>query len=187
MSRTVDSSSMARASAPAAARDETAEARLADFEALYEKHAEFLWRTIRSLGTGAADAEDLTHEVFLVAYKKLDSFEGRSSVRTWLCGIAIGLVKNHARKVKRRDLELPTAAASSTSTERSEAFDLVTRCLQDLDEHHRLLLVLAELEQLTAPEIAEVLGVNVNTIYARLRVAREQLEASLERHGGALR
>lgn len=176
-----------RENAPAAAGDQDAQARLADFDALYAQHARFLWRTIRSLGASAADAEDLTHEVFLVAYRKLGAFEGRSSVRTWLCGIAIGLVRNHARKVKRHQDEPPPPAARSSPTERSEATNLLTRCLQDLDEQRRLLFVLAELEQLSGPEIAETLGLSVNTVYVELRHAREQLEASLQRHSGAPR
>ena len=166
-------------------KDVNRSARIADFEALYDAHAEFLWRTIRGLGASAADAEDLTHDVFLVAYRKSGAFEGRSSVRTWLCGIAVGLVRNHSRKNLRRQPDAPSSPAAVSGSERSEAADLVSRCLQDLDEQQRLLIVLADLEQMTALEIAEVLGHNINTIYARLRVAREAFEASLLRHRGA--
>lgn len=169
--------------APSARDDTLADARLADLEALYDKHAAFLWRTIRGLGLSVADAEDLTHETFLVAHDRLQAFEGRSSVRTWLCGIALGLVKNHARKAKVRE-HAPGAEESGSTSDRSEAADLLQRCLRDLDDDMRLLFVLAEVEQLTAPEISEVLGTKVNTVYARLRIARAQFEAALEKHGG---
>ncbi len=159
----------------------------ADFDQLYEKHASFVWRTLRSLGVSRADADDATQEVFLTVFRKLGSFEGRSSLRTWLCGISVGVAKNHTRKVKRRsevDQALPKPG-SATPEAGSEALDLVTRCLDDLDEALRIVFVLSELEQLTAPEIAEVLTINVNTVYSRVRVAREQFEASVTRHGGA--
>lgn len=160
--------------------------RLADFDRLYEAHATFVWKTVRGLGVSKADADDATQEVFLTVYRKLGTFEGRSSLRTWLCGIAIGVARNHTRKVKRRtdaSDALPPAEKTST-TEGAEALDLVTRCLDDLDEPLRMVFVLAELQQLTAPEIAEVLAVNVNTVYSRLRLARERFEASVTRHGG---
>ena len=89
--------------------------------------------------------------------------------------------------MKRRsevDQALPKPGAA-TPEAGSEALDLVTRCLDDLDEALRIVFVLSELEQLTAPEIAEVLTINVNTVYSRVRVAREQFEASVTRHGGA--
>jgi RNA polymerase sigma-70 factor, ECF subfamily len=160
--------------------------RRADFDLLYEKHAAFVWRTLRSLGVSAADVDDAAQEVFLTVFRKLGSFEGRSSIRTWLCGIAVGVARNHTRKVKRREAAgdaLPKPSGATLS-EGAEALDLVTRCLNDLDESLRMVFVLAELEQLTAPEIAEVLTLNVNTVYSRLRLAREQFEASVVRHGG---
>jgi len=54
--------------------------------------------------------------------------------------------------------------------------------LEELDESKREVLVLAQLEEMTVPEIAEVLGANVNTIYARLRAARAEFEAAHARH-----
>jgi RNA polymerase sigma-70 factor, ECF subfamily len=168
------------------AREADTVALASDFDALYEKHAAFVWRTLRSLGVPSEDTEDAAQEVFSTVFRKLSAFEGRSSLRTWLCGIAVGVARNHTRKRKRRtglDAALPQPEATSPA-ESTEALDLVTRCLEDLDENLRMVFVLAELEQLTAPEIAEVLTVNVNTVYSRLRLARERFEQSLERHGG---
>lgn len=165
------------------------ERRLTDFDELYDKHVVFVWRTLRGLGLSEADAEDATQEVFLTVYKKLGSFEGRSSLRTWLCGIAIGIARNHTRKTGRRAraddrLSLETQPPAS---ERAEALDLVWRCLRQLDEPLRLVFVLAELEKLTAPEIAEALTVNVNTVYSRIRLARERFEAAVLREEGVAR
>src|SRR2546423_404581 len=85
----------------AAAAD--AATRLADFEVLYEKNAPFVWRTLRSLGVPHEDVEDTAQEVFTTVFRKLGAFEGRSSLKTWLCGIAIGVARNHTRKRRRRE------------------------------------------------------------------------------------
>jgi RNA polymerase sigma-70 factor (ECF subfamily) len=173
--------------AAAARRDEDAAARLADFDLLYEKHATFVWRSLQGLGVSRDDIEDLAQEVFTTVFRKLGSFEGRSSLRTWLFGVAVGVARNYARKRTRRlgvGAPLPDSASPDAS-HRAEALELVSRCLDDLDEGLRVVFILAELEQLTAPEIAEVLTLNVNTVYSRLRLARERFELSLEHHGGS--
>jgi RNA polymerase sigma-70 factor (ECF subfamily) len=170
----------------ATARDEALARLFEDFDRLYDAHAPFVWKTLRGLGLSKADTDDATQEVFLTVFRKLSSFEGRSSLRTWLCGIAVGVARNHTRKHHRRgaaDQSMPRADAGRSS-EATEALDLVSRCLDDLEEPLRMVFVLAELQQLTAPEIAEVLTVNVNTVYSLLRLARERFEASLARHGG---
>jgi RNA polymerase sigma-70 factor (ECF subfamily) len=169
-----------------ARRDVDAAARLADFDRLYEQHAAFVWRTLRSLGVSKEDIEDTAQDVFTTVFRKLGTFEGRSSLRTWLCGITVAVARNHTRKRHRREgLGVPAAPpATPSASESTEALDLVSRCLADLDDGLRMVFILAELEKLTAPEIAEVLALNVNTVYSRLRLARERFEASLERHGG---
>ncbi|MCA2978359.1 MAG: sigma-70 family RNA polymerase sigma factor [Myxococcaceae bacterium] len=167
--------------------DGDATIRLEDFDRLYAAHAPFVWKTLRGLGVARADVDDAAQEVFLAVYRKLGTFEGRSSLRTWLCGIAVGIARNHTRKTRRREAaseQLPSPGAPRTG-EATEALDLVGRCLDELDEPLRMVFVLAELQQLTAPEVAEVLTVNVNTVYSRLRLARERFEASVARHGGA--
>ena len=159
--------------------------RLADFDRLYEQHAAFVWRTLRGLGVSRDDIEDVAQEVFTTVFRKLGSFEGRSSLRTWLCGIAVGVARNHTRKRSRREgAGAPLPQASATPAENAETLDLVSKCLSELSEELRLVFILAELEQLTAPEIAEVLTINVNTVYSRLRLAREKFEESVVRHGG---
>src|SRR3954470_17967759 len=65
--------------------------------ALYEEHFEFVWRSLRRLGVSAASLDDATQEVFVVVFRRLADFEGRSSVRTWLFGIAIHVAQHHMR------------------------------------------------------------------------------------------
>lgn len=165
----------------------TAEADLANFDHLYDTYAPFVWRTLRGFGVSSADIDDAVQEVFLIVHRRLDEFEGRSSLRTWLCGITLGVARNASRKHRRHDAahaRLSAQERQTTAPAAVEAIDLVNRVLEDLDEDKRLVFVLAELEQLTAPEIAEALKVNVNTVSSRLRLARVAFEAGLARHGG---
>ncbi len=162
------------------------------FEQVYDTSFDFVAVTLRRLGVPAQTLDDALQEVFLVVHRRLSEFEGRSSLKTWLTRIAINVASDHRRLVKRKGghEELPeTLADQSTrdphqSAEHAEAIERLYRTLEKLDPDHRTVFVLVELEQLTAPEIAEVLGVKLNTVYSRLRVARERFQAALDELDG---
>ena len=159
------------------------------FPALYDDHVDIVWRALRRLVIPEANLEDSVQEVFVVAHRKLDSFEGRSSVATWLYGIAILVARNarrHARRHPEAELSeakepvMFTGLPDEVLLDREAAL-LVEKLLDQLDDDKREVLVLAELEQLSGAEIALSLGLNVNTVYARLRVARQQFDAAVQR------
>ncbi|MFO0762546.1 MAG: sigma-70 family RNA polymerase sigma factor [Byssovorax sp.] len=161
-----------------------------DFEAIYEDHFDFVWRNLRRLGVQEAQLDDAAQEVFLVVHRRLAEFEGRSSLKTWLFGILVRVAGDCRRAVRRKSphARSPGGAVDADSvadeaaesahdrTARSEAVRLLHRLLDELDDDKRAVFVLAELEQMSAPEIAESLGQNLNTIYARLRAARREFE-----------
>jgi RNA polymerase sigma-70 factor, ECF subfamily len=165
-----------------------------DFDAVYEQHFDFVWRNVRRLGVPQALVDDAVQEVFLVVHRRLGEFEGRSSVKTWLFAI-LARVASDARRAHRR--KSPHARSAEAAVEpdtiavegdgpheraaRAEDVTLLHRLLDALDDDKRAVLVLAELEQMTAPEIAESLGVNLNTVYARLRAARREFEQAVAR------
>jgi RNA polymerase sigma-70 factor (ECF subfamily) len=164
------------------------------FHAVYNDCFEFVWRTVRRLGVPAASVEDVVQDVFFTVHRRLGDFEGRSSVKTWVYSIALHLVRHHRRSWRRRDLpcareeetlveELPDSRGRTPlqATEIREEVRLVDELLRSLDDEKREVFVLAHLEQMTSPEIAEILGENLNTVYSRLRAAREQFEQALER------
>lgn len=161
--------------------------RLAD---VYEEHFDFVWRSARRMGVAEAAVDDVVQEVFLVAHRRLADFEGRSKIGTWLFGILMRVVSDYRRTLRRKGglAPLPEALASDGSdcpaglTEQREAVRVLHRLLDTLDDDKRAVFVLAELEQLTAPEIADALGVNVNTVYSRLRAARRTFDEALEAH-----
>jgi RNA polymerase sigma-70 factor (ECF subfamily) len=138
-----------------------------------------------------AQADDVVQEVFLVVHRKRAQFEGRSTFKTWLYGITLRVARVHRARSRRAacdqavDAELvraPEAARPDERAQSAEAARLVEGILDGLDDEQREVFVLAELEELSAPEIAEVLCVKLNTVYSRLRLARAAFAEAAARH-----
>jgi RNA polymerase sigma-70 factor, ECF subfamily len=165
-----------------------------DFEAVYEENFRFVWRATRRLGIDAGDIDDVVQEVFVVAHRKLSGFEGRSQLKTWLFKILVRVVRHHFRARARKpghrvansfeDLDALVdhrTRGPAEAVERADAVRVLDAILARLDSDKREVFVLAEIEQLTSVEIADVLGANINTIYSRLRVARQEFERAVAR------
>jgi RNA polymerase sigma-70 factor, ECF subfamily len=164
------------------------------FDAIYEEHFDFVWRMARRLGVSESSADDVVQDTFVVLHRRLPEYDGETPIRRWLVGILSRVVSDHRRRFRRKDAacvphpeESERALASSApppsaEAEQSEAVRLLDALLAEIDEDKRDVLVLAQLEELTVPEIAELLGANVNTIYARLRAARRDFDAAYARH-----
>jgi RNA polymerase sigma-70 factor, ECF subfamily len=154
-------------------------------EALYRAHFQFVWRSLRRLGLRDSSVEDALQDVFLVAHRKLATFEGRASHRAWLFAIAIRVAAEHRRRDGRLILD-PDASLSSahpdSTFELRQRMQLLDRLLAGLSDEQRAVFVMAEIEQFSVPEIAEALGEKLNTVYSRLRLGRERFERALDRH-----
>lgn len=159
-------------------RDESA------LRALYEAHAERVHRLAYRM-TGDEDwARDLTQEVFVRAFRKLDQFRGEASFGTWLHRVGVSTILNGRRRLGRhrdRERELDDA------THRRVAGDGVDhhlrlrleRAVEALPDRYRAVVVMHDVEGFTHEEIAGTLGVAVGTSRARLSRARERLRAEL--------
>jgi RNA polymerase sigma-70 factor (ECF subfamily) len=160
----------------------------ASFSAIYDRYFAFVWRSLRRLGVPLAMLDDTVQEVFLVVHRRLSEFENRASLKTWLFGIAINVSQHAVRSAARRSMtrlpELDSAHVPNPQEQamRAEAVRLLYRVLDELDGDRRTAFVMAELEQMSAPEIAEATGWELNTVYSRLRLARRDFEAALKRH-----
>ena len=178
-------SSTAAAAQSAPSRDAAA---APSFERVFHDHAPFVWRALRRLGVHEADVEDVCQEVFLVVHRRLADFEGRSSLRTWIYGICVRSASDWRRK-PHRSREAPVdplpepriPAPQHEELERRRAVEALDRALDRLDEAHRAVFVLYEIEGLSMNEIAEALGCPLQTGYSRLHAARRQIEATLRR------
>lgn len=164
------------------------------FEDVYDEHAELVWRALRRLGVPEASIDDAMQDVFVVVHRRLPEFEGRSSLRTWLFGIVLGVARNHRRSARRRapeqtlaaeiddDLPAPDSRGPEDRATTAEAVRVLYTLLDQLDEDKRTVFVLADLEEMTAPQIAAALSLNLNTVYARLRAARLAFEQAAARY-----
>lgn len=157
----------------------------ADLESLHREHYAFVWRTVSHLGVAPEAVDDAVQDVFLVVHRRLEEFEGRSEVRTWLYAIARRIAYRHRRTAQRRRRKLDAFAEhvderSPTSPERrvaqSEAVTILSDFLDSLDDDKRDVFVLHTLEGVTGREIATSLGISVNTVHSRLRLARERFD-----------
>lgn len=181
-------SAMPASAAPAHMVQSAAVGRTLDLATVYRDHYEFVWRAVRRLGAPEAHVDDAVQDVFLVVHRRLADFEGRSQLKTWLFGIAMRVVKDHRRKTQRMDRRHQSAprpepdAGPDEHVQRRQAVELLDQLLEELDDDKRAVFVMAEIENMTAPEIAETLGVKLNTVYSRLRLARKRFERALSRH-----
>jgi RNA polymerase sigma-70 factor (ECF subfamily) len=165
-----------------------------DFDTLYEENLKYIWRATRRLGVDPADSDDVVQEVFVVAHRRLPEFEGRAELRTWLYKILVRVVRHYFRSQQRKPGHRPAATLDelealrdphgngpAEAVERQDAVRVLDGLLARLDAQKREVFVLAEIEQLSAVAIAEILGENVNTIYSRLRSARQEFERAVAR------
>lgn len=161
-----------------------------DLARIYEEHFDFVWRSARRLGVPNSAVDDVVQDVFLIVHGQLASFEGRSSMKTWLFGILRNLVLRQRRSWARRGREEAleeslvekNQAPADEQLAESQARHLLHSLLAELDDDRRAVFVLADLEQMSAPEIAEATGIKLNTVYSRLRLARAEMERALQRH-----
>ncbi|MEO6420914.1 MAG: RNA polymerase sigma factor [Polyangiaceae bacterium] len=183
--RAPHSGTVLRGSAPASSRAPNDR----DFRAIYDAEVAFVWRNLRRLGVAHSEVDDKTQEVFVVAHRRFAEFQDRGfGARAWLFQIALR-VASEARRHRRRHPEDPDGGLAServsTPPDQASALALreemqrLDRALERIDIDRRAVLVLHEIEEMTAPEIARILGISPNTVYSRLRVARAELELAL--------
>jgi RNA polymerase sigma-70 factor (ECF subfamily) len=162
-------------------------------DAVYREHFSTVWRGLRRLGVPERALEDAAQDVFLIVHRRANDFEGRSSVRTWIYGIAVRVAKDyrraearHSQRIEQLAAHLVTESANADTpadqAERREANRLLHAALGAMKEELRDVLVLIELEQLPVREAAIALGLRVRTCQRRLRAAHQAFEAALAAH-----
>lgn len=156
---------------------------LPSFDEVYEAHFAFVWRVLRTFGVPDTGLEDAAQDVFVVVHRRLPEFEGRAAVTTWLFAISRRIACTHRRKLGRDNRSEPIAdddfaAPNDTfaALSRAQAAATVLAILDTMDDEKRAVFALVELEQLSVPEVAKLLDLNLNTTYSRLRIARQVFE-----------
>jgi RNA polymerase sigma-70 factor (ECF subfamily) len=163
-----------------------------DLDRVYKQHFAFVWRSLRRLGVPQEALDDAAQDVFIIALRRATEFRGRSSYGTWLFGIAANVAREQRRKGRRasaleplEDAILSPQPSPLEQATDAEAVRFIEAFLATLDDAKREVFILAELEQMAAPEIAEAVGAKLNTVYSRLRAAREAfVDMMRQRSGG---
>ena len=158
-----------------------------EFRALYDAYFPFAWRCLRGLGVKEAHLDDAAQEVFVIVHRRLPEFRGDSSVRTWVYAIVRGVAANQRRVQHRKSGHAPLDAKMADagpgperSYQQQQQARFVERFAAGLSEERRDVFVLAMLDQLTIPEVAETLGIPLNTAYTRLRAVRLEFQKALK-------
>lgn len=164
------------------------EARTPDFRLVFETECAFVWNTLRRLGIPDRDADDAAQDVFVVVHRHLADYDPSRPLRPWLFGICYRVAIAHRRRARTTREKLDEVSDVPDSTRgadeqlaKEQDKDLVRRALDALDIDRRAIIVMHEYEGYAVPQIAETLGIPLNTAYSRLRLAREQFVAAVRR------
>lgn len=157
-------------------------AHTAPFERVYEEFFAFAWRNLRRLGVAESDLRDAAQDVFLVIHRRLPEYDEQGSLRAWVYSI-VRRVAADARRTRLRKQPPSADSLDQVADHRApnpekyalqnEALRRLLTLLDTLDADKREVLVLVDLEGLSVPEVAELVGANLNTVYSRLRAARQ--------------
>jgi RNA polymerase sigma-70 factor, ECF subfamily len=176
------------ARALAAARDRSAPPAIT-FADVFTQHAAYVLGLLARLGVAPADVEDVAQDVFVVIHQKLPEFEGRSSLKTWVCGICLRKASDYRRRAHRRHERLVAGPGDGASAAedperaalRSAEVLRLQQALATLPEPLLQVFVLYEIEELPMADVALAVGCPRFTGYTRLRAARQAIRAFLER------
>jgi RNA polymerase sigma-70 factor, ECF subfamily len=155
-----------------ARRDEAA------FRALYRTHTPFLYRFLLSLAGGTGEAEELVQEAWVRAAERIEGFAWRSSLKTWLAGIALNAWREHVRAPRGAPLEVEELPAAPAIEREIASIDLA-RALAGLAPGYREAILLHDVEGYTHEEVAALTGVDAGTSKSQLSRARRALRARL--------
>lgn len=141
----------------------------------------------------ADDAEDVTQDVLILVHRRLPQFEGKSRFSTWLYTITRNVALDRRRRTLRRERRMESMDAPADSVEIREMFDenaltsLVLRYFDELPARQREVFELSDIMGLSAPEVAEKLGMKAVTVRANLFKARRTIrQRMLEHHSSML-
>ena len=171
-------------------------------ERLILKYQDRIYNVILRMCKNTHDAAELTQETFVKIIKKINEFEGRSSFYTWAFRIAVNLTLNYCQRsvrlgLKSLDVEENEHSRQSKQllkelladeskpdpaviAQNKELYDIVIQSLMKLDDAHRAVIVLRDIEGMNYARIAEVLDIELGTVKSRLSRARNNLKKIIE-------
>ena len=159
------------------------------FQAIYHAHVGYLWNSLRRLGVAERDLEDVAHDALLAIHAKLGDYDASRPLRPWLFGFAYRVAADYRKRARRRlPVEDGDAQESVDSSPDAEAEAIareqraaVARTLASMPVERAAVLTMMDIDGCSAPEVASALGIPINTVYSRLRVARDEFATSVKR------
>jgi RNA polymerase sigma-70 factor, ECF subfamily len=153
------------------------------FRGLFEAEFGYVCRALRRLGVREGDLEDVAQELFITVYDNIADYDSARPLRPWLLSFSLRFAANYRRLARHGGIqeEDMRALRRSSNDAPAEARDMVLRALETLEFDRRAVLVMHDLEGWTAPEIAAEIGVPLNTVYSRLRLARAEFRSAVDR------
>lgn len=164
----------------------------AAFRGLVERYSSRIWTLVSGMVRDRSEVEDIVQDVFFKVYRKLPSFEGKSSFYTWLYRVAFNTATDHLKK-KRLDRthsveDIPQLDAvdegedPTRGMDRSELRRRLAEAMSELPDKYRDILVLREYEECSYEDIAEILQCSKGTVESRLFRARARLREKMKRY-----
>jgi len=163
--------------------------RRADFRALFRSHFRFVCVTLRRLGVRDSDVEDVAQEVFVSVHRKLDSYDATRPLELWLFGFCLRTASTYRRlarhtRLVHEETDVEIAHSEPLADDQIAAEQnrrMVLAALVAIDNDRRAVFVMHDLNEFPASQIAEMLALPVNTVYSRLRLAREEFRKAVFR------
>ena len=171
------------------------------FNEIVRRYGDKVFSLVYRMIGSRSEAEDIAQEVFVTVFKTVDGFRGESKFSTWLLRIAANQSKNRIKYLSRRPTDVgevdesapalpstpgPVAHAQiqgpDTLLEAAELESLMQKAIASLEEEHRLLVILRDVEELSYQEIGEITGLPEGTIKSRLHRARMEIKEVLDKH-----
>ena len=152
---------------------------------LYEQCSDHVYGLMVRM-VGRQDADDLTQHVFLTMFRKLDQFNGKSKLETWLYRLATNEALQHLRRSKRRATARLVVEPTTNDPDRigaSEEAELLETVMSRLEPELRAVVLLKEQRGLSYQEIAVAVGIPEGTVGSRLNRARKELRQELVKLG----
>jgi len=160
-------------------------------DAIFQQEASYVWNVLRRMGVAERDLEDMLHELFLRVHRELHRYDQARPIRPWLFGFAFRLVSEQRRMARQRvfvpfedPMAVDTAPPADDALIGLQDRQLVERALGRVELNRRAVLMLHEIEGCSIPQIAEALGIPLNTAYSRLRIARAEFVKAVHRLQG---
>jgi RNA polymerase sigma-70 factor (ECF subfamily) len=157
------------------------------FQAVFQAEFAYVCTSLRRLGVGERDLEDVAHDLFVEVWKRFTTYDPARPIKPWLFAFAFRFASDYRRLARHkvevfveRDAE-ETAPRADELLAKRDAQRTLLAALESIDVERRAVFIMFELDEVPMQEIAGSLGIPTNTAYSRLRLAREEFQAAAHR------